>query len=101
MGMLSEVVENRYFHKFLRSHHPSAARKTELVRVLAERVVDLAPTWDRHLLLPPKNRPGGYYRFQLVKALGLLAVILLSTVNSTGGKAAEDLPEVTRNKVVS
>ncbi|RDB22154.1 hypothetical protein Hypma_010751 [Hypsizygus marmoreus] len=87
-----------YFAKYLRSSKPTAAGGKKLTQALAERVVSLAPTWDRHLLSPEVDsrtgRPGDYFKSVIGSAVQLLSTLLttfvkedLATVLSAATKA--------------
>jgi hypothetical protein len=82
LGMLSEIRKNPYFHKFLRSQHPTAAGKANLAGVLADRIVTVAPLWNRYLEHPPDDRPPMYHNWLLRSALNLLTMLLFASYST-------------------
>ena len=53
MGAISYTP---YFTKYFRSTKPVAAGGMLLIRTIAQRLVEIGPTWDRKILDPPQNK---------------------------------------------
>ncbi|KDR73653.1 hypothetical protein GALMADRAFT_228099 [Galerina marginata CBS 339.88] len=78
--MMGAISHTPYFTKFLRSRLPVADGGKVLMRVLAQRLVDIAPTWDRKMLNPPLDREPGYYESAAGTSIQLLSTLLAAFV---------------------
>jgi len=78
--MLGAISHTPYFAKYFRSQLPSAEGGKRLMRVLAQRLVELSPSWDRKMLHPPVGREPGYYESAAGTAIQLLSTLLAAFI---------------------
>ncbi|KAF8912113.1 hypothetical protein CPB84DRAFT_755422 [Gymnopilus junonius] len=77
MGTISHTP---YFAKYLNSDLPAAQGGKQLMRVVAERLVEVAPSWDPKMLNPPPGRAPGYFQMAAATSIQLLSTLLASFV---------------------
>jgi len=73
--MLVHVQHSPYFAKYLRSKEPAAAKAITLPRVVAQRLAERAPRWDRLMVRPPPGAPSDYYVGIATNACQLLSTL--------------------------
>ncbi|KIM48705.1 hypothetical protein M413DRAFT_84246 [Hebeloma cylindrosporum] len=78
--MIGAISHTPYFAKYFRSQLPSAEGGKRLLRVLAQRLVELGPSWDRKMLNPPMGREPGYYESAAGTAIQLLSTLLAAFI---------------------
>ena len=78
--MLGAISHTPYFAKYFRSQLPSAEGGKRLMRVLAQRLIELSPSWDRKMLHPPVDREPGYYESAAGTAIQLLSTLLAAFI---------------------
>lgn len=77
LEMISFVSHTPYFARFLLSQDPAAGGGKKLIQAIAERLVALAPSWDRKMLDPPPDRDEGYYQSAASTPIQLLSTLLV------------------------
>ncbi|KAF9532219.1 hypothetical protein CPB83DRAFT_847449 [Crepidotus variabilis] len=87
LEILGTISHTPYLSKFLRSHKAAAEGGKRLLKTIAERVVELAPSWDKKMLNPPLDREPGYYE----SAAGT-AIQMISTLSAAFVKESVDSP---------
>jgi hypothetical protein len=60
----------------MRSQKPTAAGGKRLTQALGERLLEFAPTINRHIRHPPRDRPDGYFLGFIGNAVQLLSTLL-------------------------
>ncbi|KAJ3509300.1 hypothetical protein NLJ89_g5297 [Agrocybe chaxingu] len=96
MEMMAAVSHSPYFTKLLRSQQPKAALGKELMRAVAQRLVDLAPTWDRKMLNTPPDREPGYYESAAGTSIQMLSTLLAAFVKESADSPVRVTPQVKR-----
>jgi hypothetical protein len=74
--MLVSVQHSPYFTKCMRSRKPIAAGGKRLTQAIGERLLEFAPTIDRLIRHPPKDRPDDYFLSFIGNAVQLLSTLL-------------------------
>jgi hypothetical protein len=77
LEMISVVSHTPHFSRFLRSHEESAVGSKRMMQTIAERLVLLAPSWDRKMINPPPDRDQGYYQSAASTPIQLLSTLLV------------------------
>jgi len=78
--MIGVVSHTPYFSKYFRSQLPAAEGGKKIMRVLAQRLIELGPSWDRKMLHPPTDREPGYYESAAGTAIQLLSTLLAAFI---------------------
>ena len=77
LEMLGVVSHTPYFSRFLRSNEAAVEGGKRLMQTVAERLVMLAPSWDRKMTNPPPDREQGYYQSAASTPIQLLSTLLV------------------------
>jgi hypothetical protein len=78
--MIGAISHTPYFAKYLRSQLPSAEGGKQIMRVLAQRLIELGPSWDHKMLHPPTGREPGYYESAAGTAIQLLSTLMAAFI---------------------
>jgi len=78
--MMGAISHTPFFTKYLRSNKPVAAGGKLLIRTIAQRLVEVGPTWDRKMLHPPTDRPEDYYGGIAATVIQLLSTVLAAFI---------------------
>jgi hypothetical protein len=76
LEMLIAIQHSPYFAKYMRSNKPIATGGKRLTQAVGERLLELAPTFDRLILNPPTDRPDGYFLGFIGNVIQLLSTLL-------------------------
>jgi hypothetical protein len=98
LEMLVAIQHTPYFAKYLRSRKPIALQGKLLPSVLAERLLERAPRWDRLMLQQPDNMPPYYYKSITASAVQLLSTLLTSFVKEPDQEKV--VPRATRRALL-
>ena len=95
LEMLSVVSHTPYFSRFLCSGEAYAEGGKRLMQTIAERLVLLAPSWDRKMINPPpdSDREQGYYQSAASTPIQLLSTLLVIFVKEPQGSPHLIRPE--------
>jgi len=80
LEMMAAMSHSPYFTKFLRSQQPASQGGKQLLRVLASRLIEIAPGWDRRMQNPPSNHDPGYYESAAGTAVQMISTLLAAFV---------------------
>lgn len=94
MEMMGAISHTPYFSKFLRSRQPAAEGGKKLMKEVAQRLLDLAPTWDRKMLNTPVDREPGYYESAAGTAIQMFSTLLAAFIKEPRDSPVRVSPEV-------
>lgn len=77
LEMMGVVSHTPYFSKFLRSDEPVAQGGKCLLNTVTERLLEVAPVWDKKMVDPPIDREPGYYQSAAGTSIQLLSTLLV------------------------
>lgn len=80
LEFLSAISHTPYFSKYLRSRLPAAQPGKDLMKIIAQRLIDNAPTWDHKMINPPMDREPGYYEACAGTAIQLFSTLLAAFI---------------------
>jgi hypothetical protein len=89
LEMIGVVSHTPYLSRFLSSNEEAAAGGKKLMQTIAERLVALAPSWDRKMINSPPDREPGYYQSAASTPIQLLSTLLVIFV-----KEPRDSPHI-------
>jgi hypothetical protein len=98
LEMLVQIQHSPYFSKYLRSSKPTAAQGKRLPSVLAERLLDRAPRWDRLMQNEPQIFAPHYHESIASSSVQLLSTLLAAFVKQRDQEAV--VPRVTRDALL-
>jgi hypothetical protein len=98
LEMLIAVQHTPYFAKYLRSRKPVASQGKILPGVVAERLLERAPRWDRLMLEQPGHMAPFYYESIAASLLQLLNTLLASFVKEPDQEKV--VPRATRRALL-
>ena len=75
--MMGVVSHTPYFSKFLRSDEPVAQGGKRLLTMVVERLLEVAPFWDKKMDNPPIDREPGYYQSAAGTSIQLISTLLV------------------------
>ncbi|PPQ97576.1 hypothetical protein CVT26_002363 [Gymnopilus dilepis] len=74
--VLGTISHTPYFAKYLNSDLPAAQGGKQLMRTVAQRLVEVAPSWDQKMLIPQPRREPGYFESAAATAIQMLSTLL-------------------------
>lgn len=98
LRMLVMTQHNPYLGKYLRSKQPVASGNTKLARTVGQRLLYLAPRWDRELRQPGNDDRKQYYKGAAADVLQLLSTLLATFVSYQDPEKI--LPAETKQKLL-
>ncbi|PPQ63266.1 hypothetical protein CVT24_006791 [Panaeolus cyanescens] len=95
--ILGTVSHTPYFAKFIRSKTEIAEGSKKLIRTITQRLIDVAPSWDRKMLHTPIDREEGYYQSAAGTAIQLLSTLHAAFIKEPAGSPILLTPQLKKD----
>ncbi|KAF9053017.1 hypothetical protein BJ165DRAFT_1444858 [Panaeolus papilionaceus] len=98
--ILGTVSHTPYFAKFTRSKTETAEGGKKLIRTITQRLIEVAPAWDRKMLHTPIDREDGYYQSAAGTAIQLLSTLHAAFIKEPAGSPILLTPQLKKDVLV-